>query len=367
MGKGGVVRQHGEARRASFGVSAVGAALAAVGVMLVTGCASNVPGDDTSMGMHSPTSGTAVGPGSGSGAESGTNVGMGQAYTQAGGTFCPTTSADPAFDKLKAVTSDSTLPADFGTVEVVRCRSEVRTVPGDGEWNVDVAERATTGYSAFLGLLRESDESTPTGAPVACTADMLLVPDFGLVGKDGTVIRPKLPLTFCGKPRPEVLTALNDLPWSTVATAKDTQVATEGEVETGCPGAYKYLPNIELQTKQPWATERHPAVPATTVACVFRVEGNGMNAVGQFVSGVVLTPAQGAAVDSAIGTASQTPAPACSTQATRFVMLGNREGVGAYMSYLVELDGCKRLLLPNEYPVSAPAKLVAALASDGVS
>ena len=344
----------------ALGVVGIGALF---GVGLMAGCAANV-----SAGANGPTqvqtqsgapnSGPATTPG---------QVGGGQAYQSTGGGSCPTSATDPAIAKLRGVTTESVLPKGFNAVAAVRCSIEQHAVPGDGTWQFDVAQRASSGpgLADFLRLLQQPNESTPTNEQIACPADLLVLPDFGLVGSDGTVIRPKLPLTVCGQPLPNVLTALSALPWKTETETKVTQLQTQAEIDSGCPSGYKYLPGLGLGGAPiPWSQVRHPPMASVSVVCVFRVDyAVHPVAEGRFVSGYVLTAAQGTAAQAAVDAASPAPtAPPCMAKATRFAMLGGRDDP----LYLLELDGCHRLVFPNLYLATGPSGLYSLLAQVGI-
>jgi hypothetical protein len=290
----------------------------------------------------------------------------GRAYQSAGGSSCPSSATDPAIARLRAVTAESALPKGFDTVAVVRCLIDERAVAGDGSWQFAVAQRASAGLADLLRLLQQPNASAPARTQIACPADLLMVPDFGLVGSDGTVVRPKLPLTVCGAPMPNVLTALNGLPWKTETETKVTRIQTQAEIDTGCPSSYKYLPGFGLGgTPMPWSQVRHPPTAAIGVACVLRVdETTYPGPVGDFTVGKLLTAAQGTAVESMVDAASTagSAAPPCSAKATHFATLGDRNDP----TFLLELDGCRRLMFPDDYLATGPSGLFALLAQVGI-
>jgi hypothetical protein len=297
-----------------------------------------------------------------------TGGGGGLAYQNSDGGYCPAASTDPAVEKLHAITAESALPKDFHAVAIVRCISEQRAVKGDGTWVFDIAQRATANLSGLVGLLREPDQSPSPNSQVACAAALLLVPAFGLVGPDGTVIRPRLPVTECGQPQPAVLAALNALSWKTETETKVTRVLTELEAATGCGPDYKYLPGFSPSLSHsavPWSQVKHPRMSPITLVCAYRIDQSSYPAPeGTFTTGTKLTAQQAPGVQQAVDSAS-TPAsaaPPCSARATRFAVLGSRDD----LPYLVELDGCRRLVFPDYYLATAPPALLDLLARDGI-
>jgi hypothetical protein len=277
---------------------------------------------------------------------------------------CPGNSTDPAVVKLRTQPPQVPLPADFHAIAAVRCMSRSRMVPGDGEWGVVDADRADSGLAAMIAALRLPPEPTPT-AQYACAAVGILVPPFALVDAKGVVVDPVLPRSFCGAPLKQVLDAMNALPWRTETEQKTTRLQTQAEIDTGCWPAYKDLFVLPgFSTPNPWSEESHPAAPGPMKACVYTVPGDPTTTDPQFVSGVTLNSAQEAAVTRALaGMDGKTPAPACTTVATRFaVFIGE-----ALNDAEVELGGCHRIEWPNGFKQAAPASLLRTLAAAGVS
>ncbi len=345
-----------------------------LGIGLMAGCGSSVTAGGHGAGpiatQSTSPSPRAVGSGTaGSGTAGSGTTGDGRGYQITGGENCPSSATDPAIGKLRALTTESALPKGFSAVAVVRCVVDQRAVAGDGIWQFAVAQRASSGLGEFLRLLQQPSASAPARATIVCPADLLMVPDFGLVGSDGTVIRPKLPLTVCNQPMVNVLGALNNLPWTTETEAKVKQTQTQAELDTGCPSGFKYLPGLKSGAAViPWSEVKHPAPGPITTVCVFRVNATGTTdpyPEGSFVAGEKLTGAQGAAalalVDGASTADSIANAP-CSGNATRFAMLGD----GGDLPYTLELDGCHRLMFPNLYLAKGPAGLFSLLGQLGV-
>jgi hypothetical protein len=272
--------------------------------------------------------------------------------------------------KLSADRTDVPLPADFHPVKVVRCRSEVRTVPGNGVWETYDADVADTGLAPLLAALKLP--SLPAAS--VCTAVGFVPLDFALVDASGAIVRPKLPDDGCGAPREEIRTALNALPWRAEADQMMVQVQTQEELDTGCEPAYKDL--FKLRTANsappPWRQEQPSRYAAPTTVCIYaepstdgasETPSGVQDAVGTFTHGVKLTASQQSAIAAALNQASDKAVPTCATPATRLAEL---VGPGL-LTVSLELDGCHRLQWPNAFTDAAPVSLLQALASAGVS
>ena len=79
---------------------------------------------------------------------------------EAGGAVLPSNHGCPTPDH------GTPLPADAVLVSVDRCRSEIRAVPGDGQWEFRIDERATTNLAPLAAALRRPSE--PIGAHTVC-------------------------------------------------------------------------------------------------------------------------------------------------------------------------------------------------------
>ena len=112
-------------------------------------------------------------------------------------------------------THSKTLPASFVPVAVIRCVTDYQIIPGKGQWETATLERADQGLAPLLTALQRPNQTRPPGT--FCSDLVELPPQFVLVGKDGQVIWPTLPVTGCGLPQGEVLGALAALPWQKVS------------------------------------------------------------------------------------------------------------------------------------------------------
>jgi hypothetical protein len=108
------------------------------------------------------------------------------------------------------------VPADFRATAVIRCTSQVRQLPGRrGDWLVRVEERAAAGLERLLAELRRPSDPRDPGR--SCTLEQLIVPYFMLIDAAGQAMVPAVPTDDCGKPRPEIVEALNALRYRTVS------------------------------------------------------------------------------------------------------------------------------------------------------
>lgn len=341
-------------RRAIIRIHLLSAAAALIAALCV-GCASVSSQDSSSSSAvgHSSSSDTTA------------HQGGGSAMPAIGGQ-CPETATDPAIVKLRAQPPQVPLPRDFHPVAAVRCMSQSRMVPGDGEWEFADAQRADSGLAGLLTALALPSQKPPTGTEIACAAVGMLLPPFALVDAHGAIVDPVLPHDFCGTPLKQVLDAMDAVPWRIETEQKISQLQTQPEVDSGCPSAYKDVFEIPVySTPTPWSEVRAPAVSGPLKACVYTVPSGGTPITDtRFSKGATLDSTQEAAVTRALADIDgTTPAPACSTTATRFAEFTGLGLDGA----VVELDGCHRIQWPNGFRQTASAPLLRALAGAGLS
>lgn len=279
---------------------------------------------------------------------------------------CPDTATDPAILKLRAQPAMVQLPADFHAVAAVRCVTQDRTVPGDGKWQFSDAQRTDSGLDALLTALKLPSTTAPPGSQIACAAVGIALPPFALVSVSGAIVDPVLPHDICGMPLHQVLDAINALPWRTETEQKVTQIETQAELDTNCAPAYKdqfELPVLHSPT--PWSEVRAPFTPGPITACLYTVlPGTGSISETTFERGLKLDSSQESAVTQALASMDgKTPAPACTTAATRFVEFSGGELNGA----MLEFDGCHRVRWPNGFMEKGSESFIQALAAIGIS
>jgi hypothetical protein len=106
-------------------------------------------------------------------------------------------------------------PPSFEAAAVLRCAVGFQTIPGKGQWETATMERADRDLAPLLTALQRPSQRRPAG--VKCPDLAAMAPQFVLVGRDGTAIWPRLPLSGCGQVQSGVLATLSALPWQTVS------------------------------------------------------------------------------------------------------------------------------------------------------
>lgn len=117
-----------------------------------------------------------------------------------------------------------TLPVSFVPVAVIRCQLRYQTVSGKGEWLVAALQRADQDLATLVAALRRPPGHMLPG--MICPAFVVAPPQIVLVGRDGTMIRPRMPLDGCGTTQSRVLAALASLTWKTVSVTPISPVRT---------------------------------------------------------------------------------------------------------------------------------------------
>lgn len=226
------------------------------------------------------------------------------------------------------------IPEDFVTAAVLRCRDEVRDVPGDGSWSVRVTERADTPAAELVEMLRKPSDPLPDDE--LCPAVAYVPPYFLLVDADGRALVPAVPTSACGQPRPEVEDFLDGLDYRVVAETPVARTQSQESVDTGCTDAWK--DGIAIGPPSPG-----PAAPSGLAGkirvCVYgAIEGEG-TPVGHLEGGHTASETLVDVLDSA------GPAAPCDKPHSRFAVLKPETGDAAWAE--VELDGCLRVLRSN--------------------
>lgn len=237
-------------------------------------------------------------------------------------------------------TATGGIPGDFETSWVLRCHSDVRDVPGDGRWLMDIAERADTSAPELLDQLRR--ESDPqSGGP--CHAILVVPPYFALVDPAGRALLPMIPTDQCGSPRQQALDALAALPFQVLSETPVKQVESQQAIDSGCSESWKDQLTIEAGGATPGpATPLWPAPVDVLHVCVYDTDPGADEPVGQFNSGRTLAGNAATALSDAINRAG--PAIDCPTPHSQFavITLNNTDQWA-----VAGLDGCHHLLRPN--------------------
>lgn len=290
-----------------------------------------------------------------------------------GGTSAPTPAPDPVAARCPDSVAEGfadyragiPLPDDAAPVAVLRCVVAQEDDPQTGRWTVVRTERATSGLAEYVAALRLPDQPKPDG-DYACTADALLLPWSAVVLPDGSALQARLPVTACGKPLPEVMTALDRLGWRTVSTERVAQAATAAELAlereaaaVGCSYQFKDVVAIEAQDgaddgSRPLVT----GSPRDLVACRYSADPASDDPVLTYVGGGRrLTPQEAAqALDALSGAAPTTEA--CVKRHTALWGLFGADG-GAWV--VVETDGCGRAASDSGALRTVPPASLAAL------
>jgi hypothetical protein len=111
--------------------------------------------------------------------------------------------------RRSAALPEQAIPAGFIPVAVVLCDPGIVFVNHSGRNVPPVRQIATTGLGMLMTALRAP--SAPQNSNVKCLDQAIYTPWFVVVGRNGKVIRPKIPVTVCGDPSPAVLASLNAL------------------------------------------------------------------------------------------------------------------------------------------------------------
>ena len=269
----------------------------------------------------SPASSPAVSPAAVSGSPVPTTIGG------------PVTPGQPACAGWPSNAPRGTLPASFVPVAVIRCVTSDQMISGKGQWEVATLERADKNLAPLTAALRHPAQQRKPGA--LCPYIAMIPPQFVMVGGDGTMIIPRLPLSGCGMVQPRVLAALSALSWRPVSVRLVSQIQTQQEVASGCAPQFRdpFLIREPLHPS-PGGT-RLRALPASLRICVYT--SGGAAGTTQFVRAATVTGS--AESDLLAGVSGAGQASLCSLPHTKFAVLG---GAGAPLIY-VELGGCYRV------------------------
>jgi hypothetical protein len=124
------------------------------------------------------------------------------------------------------------IPAGFSPVAVVRCLPVGGIAPAGGQWSYVRKEAAVAGLGPLLTALQEpTARHGLTGLVQGCPILVTVVPRLALIGRDGAVLYPQIPVTVCGIPRGPVLASLAALHWIMLSTHIGLQgISPEGVV-----------------------------------------------------------------------------------------------------------------------------------------
>ncbi|SRR6266545_2366088 len=250
---------------------------------------------------------------------------------------CPDRPTQLPGDPNAPAVQKSAVPEDFRTAAVVRCRTEMRDEPGQGQWSVQVTERAETSAAELVAELRKPSDGRTAEA---CTLELRIPPLFFLVDSAGKAIAPVIPTDTCGKPRREPIAELDKLPFKTVSEQRVAQVQSPKSQESGCADSWKDMITIQGKDARRSTGSTFTTPVTTLTVCVYdRITGEQLP-VGNLNSSHPIEAEAAKTVLAALDKAG--PAADCAMPHTRFAVLTGPKNTGGHA--MVELDGCHRLL-----------------------
>jgi hypothetical protein len=228
---------------------------------------------------------------------------------------------------------------------------EREQVTGQGEWSVMVEKRATAGLNHLLTAMRQPDGPRTTGP---CLAYGQLDPEVWFLDAAGHAVLPRWPRDSCSHLLTDSTTALTSLAWTTTARVRIAQTVPQAAIDAGCSTAFKY--EVALTADRGGAAKpgSFAGLARATPAQLCRYRRAGDDPInGEFDSGRRLSEPEWAALRQALE-----PSPAvqpCTQAATRFAVLT----AGPIVE--IELDGCHRVLTPDNGLRQATPSLLALL------
>jgi hypothetical protein len=231
------------------------------------------------------------------------------------------------------------IPADVTIAWVLRCRTDVQSVPGKGNWQVRVTERADGPATKLRTALNRPSEPRTKGP---CPAIAMIVPYFVLVDSAGKGYLPALPYTSCMLPQSQFIQELNALPFHVVSSTPIRLVDSPLSQRSGCSQRWKDVVTIEAGSAPPAGPAiPWPSPPIQVRVCVYPAN-NGADG-GDLIAGKVLDkPHTTQLLQAMLGSPI---ARACSMQHTGYAVILPAQPGGD--PWYVELDGCERVLRPN--------------------
>jgi hypothetical protein len=188
------------------------------------GTAQDAAAARTSASAQAPVSANVRGPAAAPGSTAAAGAGTHAVPAEARRIPCPIRGYAAGLLNLPGL-SGQAIPPGFSPVAVVQCVRIGAIAPAQ-QWNSMRAEAAVTGLGPLLTALREpSERRTTAGTMPACLVPATAVPELALIGRDGQVIYPRIPVTACGVPIHQVVASLSALHWIKVATIVEPQSA----------------------------------------------------------------------------------------------------------------------------------------------
>lgn len=290
------------------------------------------------------------------------------------------------------------VPEDFAAVAILRCDGGALREDEAGLWSGTLVTRFEGDLDAVLEALAVPSDPRSLGA---CSAIGYVVPDIWVEGTDGTVVRAWLPSGGCGEPKEIGLdAALSALTVTAEDFERQTLMESRAAMTAGCPSqASPFILDVSEQTMvvEPGASAEPIPVPAPPQrgasspprsdtpglrVCAYSTEppeeaspmSMTLAGSGYFVGAFDLGAGDARAVASAV--ASAAPAATCRVMARRFVVAydldrlpappTDSDGMAVSISVptpsiMLELDGCGRLIDSDFAPLTAPPGVIASL------
>ena len=263
------------------------------------------------------------------------------------GTICRSNGVLPYLDPPATLR----LAAGFVPVVVAACSVETELVAGDGQWAVLVEKRAASGLAPVVAAVRRADEHA---LQASCTSELDLDPQVWFIDANGRAVLPRWPRDSCGHLFQDVRVVLAALTWTTTAQVRLKQLTPQAALDAGCPTAVKYM--VQMTADESGAAKAGTFADLAHVSapplCQYTRTGADPGD-GTFESGRPLSATAWTALRQALDGAP--PAKPCTQAATRFVVLDT----SAFVE--IELDGCHRVLTPDNALRQATPRLLALL------
>jgi hypothetical protein len=114
------------------------------------------------------------------------------------------------------------IPAGFRAVAVVWCVPIGGIAPANAQGTYVRKEVAVTGLGPLVTALR-MPSSRRNAVALDCLLPLIIMPRIALIGSDGAVVYPRIPVNVCGVPIPQVAASLGALHWIFLSTNIDPQ------------------------------------------------------------------------------------------------------------------------------------------------
>jgi hypothetical protein len=184
----------------------------------------------TGSGGAAPGSGTATGSGGGGGAASDRAGAAANVPVAARTLICPQVGYGGAVVRPPL---DQAIPAGFQAVAVVQCIPVSVMIPVAEPDPYVRKEVAIAGLGPLLAALREPSDLR-IDVLRRCMVPATMMPQLALVGSDGAVIYPRIPVNVCGAPIPQVAASLAALHWIVLSAAIEP-LCCDKILRTGLP------------------------------------------------------------------------------------------------------------------------------------